>query len=173
MNNPNGPSFGKKLLVWTSIILSIAFVVLRLQGHINWSWWWVLSPLWIVVALYVIKFTIKVLCVSSWSNSMRKQLKGICDDIVNIIQYTDENNVQEQAKALYEKFKWIDDHKASIKTAIPDPSLKQFSFMLKNNHHKESCYGIAYCREPLTTARRKESVNILKNFSKDYTKLWF
>ena len=27
--------------------LLILFVGLKLTGHIGWSWWWVLSPLWI------------------------------------------------------------------------------------------------------------------------------
>jgi uncharacterized protein (DUF983 family) len=29
--------------------LTILFVGLKLTGYINWSWWWVLSPLWISV----------------------------------------------------------------------------------------------------------------------------
>ena len=34
----------------------VAFVVLKLCGLINWSWWWVLSPLWInlIIAIFVI-----------------------------------------------------------------------------------------------------------------------
>lgn len=28
-------------------LLTIAFIVLKLLKVINWSWWWVLSPLWI------------------------------------------------------------------------------------------------------------------------------
>lgn len=31
----------------------IVFLVLKLTGLINWSWWWVTAPLWIPVALYV------------------------------------------------------------------------------------------------------------------------
>jgi len=27
--------------------LTIAFIVLKLLGKISWSWWWVLSPIWI------------------------------------------------------------------------------------------------------------------------------
>lgn len=27
--------------------LTIAFIVLKLTGVIGWSWWWVLSPIWI------------------------------------------------------------------------------------------------------------------------------
>ena len=31
--------------------LTIAFVVLKLCNVIPWSWWWVLSPLWIPVSI--------------------------------------------------------------------------------------------------------------------------
>ena len=30
-----------------SAIAELAFIVLKLAGVIDWSWWWVLSPLWI------------------------------------------------------------------------------------------------------------------------------
>ena len=32
-------------------LLTVLFVGLKLTGHITWSWWWVLSPLWISVLL--------------------------------------------------------------------------------------------------------------------------
>lgn len=28
-------------------VLTIVFIILKLVGVISWSWWWVLSPLWI------------------------------------------------------------------------------------------------------------------------------
>ena len=28
-------------------LLTIVFITLKLTGYITWSWWWVLSPLWI------------------------------------------------------------------------------------------------------------------------------
>lgn len=31
--------------------LAVAFIVLKLCEVIDWSWWWVLSPLWIPLAL--------------------------------------------------------------------------------------------------------------------------
>jgi len=34
-------------------LLAIVFITLKLTGHIAWSWWWVLSPLWIPLALVV------------------------------------------------------------------------------------------------------------------------
>jgi hypothetical protein len=27
-------------------LLTIVFITLKLTGYINWSWWWVLAPLW-------------------------------------------------------------------------------------------------------------------------------
>lgn len=32
-------------------LLTIVFITLKLIGTIDWSWWWVLSPLWIPFAL--------------------------------------------------------------------------------------------------------------------------
>jgi ABC-type antimicrobial peptide transport system permease subunit len=34
--------------------LTIAFVVLKLLEKIDWSWWWVLSPLWIPLAFVIV-----------------------------------------------------------------------------------------------------------------------
>jgi hypothetical protein len=38
------------------MVLFIVFLVLKLTGTINWSWWWVTSPLWIpfVVAVVIL-----------------------------------------------------------------------------------------------------------------------
>ena len=34
-------------------VLFIVFLVLKLTGNINWSWLWVLSPIWIPIALFI------------------------------------------------------------------------------------------------------------------------
>lgn len=39
-------------------LLTIAFIVLKLTKVINWSWWWVLSPIWIRIILIIIIFII-------------------------------------------------------------------------------------------------------------------
>jgi hypothetical protein len=38
--------------------LTIAFVVLKLLGKIDWSWWWVVSPIWISTILAIVLFII-------------------------------------------------------------------------------------------------------------------
>ena len=35
-------------------ILLIVFIVLKLTDNIDWTWWWVLSPIWITTILLVI-----------------------------------------------------------------------------------------------------------------------
>ena len=30
-------------------ILCLIFITLKLTGYITWSWWWVLSPLWLPI----------------------------------------------------------------------------------------------------------------------------
>ena len=39
-------------------ILTIVFVVLKLTNNISWSWWWVVSPLWIPLGLIAILFVV-------------------------------------------------------------------------------------------------------------------
>ena len=34
-------------------VLTVIFIALKLTGLINWSWWWVLCPLWIYAAVLV------------------------------------------------------------------------------------------------------------------------
>ena len=49
-------------------VLLVVFVVLKLVGVISWSWIWVLSPLWIGIALWVVLFVVIILIglASSW-----------------------------------------------------------------------------------------------------------
>ena len=35
-------------------LLTIVFIVLKLLNIINWSWWWVLAPLWLPVGIFLI-----------------------------------------------------------------------------------------------------------------------
>lgn len=35
-------------------VLTIVFVVLKLVGVIAWSWWFVLSPLLVIIAFYLV-----------------------------------------------------------------------------------------------------------------------
>ena len=35
-------------------VIAISFILLKLTGNIDWSWWWVLSPIWIgAIMLFV------------------------------------------------------------------------------------------------------------------------
>ena len=35
-------------------LLTVLFIGLKLTNYIAWSWWWVLSPLWIPLALVAV-----------------------------------------------------------------------------------------------------------------------
>ena len=39
-------------------LLTVLFIGLKLTGHITWSWWWVLSPLWISALLALVFFAV-------------------------------------------------------------------------------------------------------------------
>lgn len=34
-------------------ILFLIFLVLKLTGYIDWSWWWIMAPIWIPVAILI------------------------------------------------------------------------------------------------------------------------
>jgi hypothetical protein len=55
-NRNNGMGFGS--------VLTLIFIVLKLCGVINWSWVWVLSPLWISFGLALVIIVAVVL--GSW-----------------------------------------------------------------------------------------------------------
>lgn len=38
------------------VLLTLLFIALKLLNKINWSWWWVLSPLWISACIVLIIF---------------------------------------------------------------------------------------------------------------------
>ena len=48
-------------------LLTIVFIILKLCSIITWSWWWVLSPLWISMILWAI-LVIIILLVGGWKN---------------------------------------------------------------------------------------------------------
>ena len=49
LNNTNNTNNG----IGLSGILFIVFLVLKLTGNIDWSWFWVTSPLWIPIGIAV------------------------------------------------------------------------------------------------------------------------
>ena len=50
MSNSNGSSTHSGGIGFTGL-LTILFIGLKLTGYIDWSWWWVLSSLWISFAI--------------------------------------------------------------------------------------------------------------------------
>ncbi|MGI9492495.1 MAG: hypothetical protein ACR2QF_08860 [Geminicoccaceae bacterium] len=45
-------------------LLTIVFIVLKLTEYIDWSWWWVLSPIWITTIIVVLIFG-AVICMAA------------------------------------------------------------------------------------------------------------
>lgn len=47
-------------------VLTIVFIVLKLLGKIAWSWWWVLSPIWISTIVAILILIIYFIIVIKW-----------------------------------------------------------------------------------------------------------
>lgn len=43
-------------------IITVVFVILKLLGYISWSWWWVLSPIWISFGLVLLLWIVALIC---------------------------------------------------------------------------------------------------------------
>jgi pilus assembly protein TadC len=58
-------------------VLFVVFLVLKLLGIINWSWWWVTAPLWISIGLGIALFGIILIIASiiTASQILRKRNK--------------------------------------------------------------------------------------------------
>lgn len=50
----------KNVSIGFADILLLIFIVLKLCHLINWSWWWVLSPVWIELTILIIVIIIGV-----------------------------------------------------------------------------------------------------------------
>ena len=46
-------------------LLTVVFVTLKLVGKIDWSWWWVLAPIWISASLGIV-LLISVVALACW-----------------------------------------------------------------------------------------------------------
>ena len=69
-------SAGATASIGIADILLVVFVVLKLVGVINWSWWWVLSPFWIAVAIYAIVVAVIVILYKVDQRLTRKKKKN-------------------------------------------------------------------------------------------------
>lgn len=41
-----------------STLLTVLFIGLKLTHYIDWSWWWVLSPLWLGLVVFFVLFIV-------------------------------------------------------------------------------------------------------------------
>ena len=56
MSNSSNSSGG----IGIGMILFLIFLVLKLTGNIDWSWWWVTSPLWLGFGICLVLWIIVV-----------------------------------------------------------------------------------------------------------------
>lgn len=68
-NNNNSSSGGIDFLG----LLTIVFIVLKLCNLIAWSWWWVLSPVWIPIAIVCGLFIVSIVVKATEARKARKR----------------------------------------------------------------------------------------------------
>ena len=61
-------------------LLTIVFIVLKLTHTIDWSWWWVLAPIWIPFLIAAICLLIFVIIQVSVAIVARRKIKKLFKD---------------------------------------------------------------------------------------------
>jgi len=46
--------YTEDILIYLVLSLTGLFIILKIDGIIDWSWWWILSPIWIALALIAV-----------------------------------------------------------------------------------------------------------------------
>ncbi|WP_438423115.1 hypothetical protein [Aquimarina macrocephali] len=63
-----------------SQLLALLFIALKLTDHINWSWGWALSPLWISLSLqFIMTYKKRKSKEESKESKFNKKLKNLMD----------------------------------------------------------------------------------------------
>lgn len=60
-------------------MLTILFIGLKLTNYIDWSWWWVLAPLWLPIGLVVIVWGLcasAIIITSWWRRKQSRKRRG-------------------------------------------------------------------------------------------------
>jgi hypothetical protein len=50
----------KKIVEFIGIVTTIVFIILKLTDLIDWSWWWIFSPIWIPVGAGILMLPITI-----------------------------------------------------------------------------------------------------------------
>jgi hypothetical protein len=53
-------------------LLAVLFIGLKLTDHIDWSWWWVLAPIWIPWSIVLLALAIGGACLLGSACGRRK-----------------------------------------------------------------------------------------------------
>ena len=65
----------KRVNVGLGWVVFFIFLALKLSNVIDWSWWWVTSPLWLPVA--------GALAIAAWATFNLIRVKDVVDDLKN------------------------------------------------------------------------------------------
>jgi Flp pilus assembly protein TadB len=68
-------------------LLALLFIGLKLGGVIDWSWWWVLSPIWIPIGLFIVVAITVVPIMWFWK---RREIKRTIQQLQEMAELTEE-----------------------------------------------------------------------------------
>lgn len=55
------------------------FITLKLTDNIDWSWWWVLAPIWVPISIVLVGVFVYGVLYYSVGASTRRKIRGIAE----------------------------------------------------------------------------------------------
>ncbi len=56
------------LVISTPMVLFALLTILKLSNVINWSWWWIISPIWIPIVLVIAFLILTCIVLSTYED---------------------------------------------------------------------------------------------------------
>jgi len=75
---------GISLIDLFTVLLAVAFITLKVANQINWSWLWVLSPIWISILLGLLLLPLKMKAIKAAEDN--KQLNKFFEERLKKLQ---------------------------------------------------------------------------------------
>jgi len=80
MTNKTASAVGTEIRYTTNTLL-VLFIIFKLTGDIDWSWWWIFSPFWIPAVVTLLGWVIlRAMGVAVWKSLCKKKADGTLTD---------------------------------------------------------------------------------------------
>lgn len=64
-----------------ALTVTLTFLLLKVSGHLDWKWVWVVSPIWILLSIYLVLSSLGMAWWFIWGKKSKKKIEE--DEVKN------------------------------------------------------------------------------------------